>query len=110
MAHAIVGALLTCADCGMSRALMVVSVGLLERRGSVGALRGRGVSADARAYFGPRLGVVPGRVHDVMGVPADDGAAAQSCEAFPRWGRQQGLGNWPRFIGDRGARRVTVRW
>jgi hypothetical protein len=72
--------------------LMVVSVVLLERRGCVGALRGGGVSADARAYFGPRLGVVTGRVHDVMGVPADEGAAAQSCEAFPRVGSAAGLG------------------
>jgi hypothetical protein len=71
---------------------MVVSVVLLERRGGVGALRGGGVSADAQAYFGPRLRAVPGRVHDVMGVPADDGAAAQSCEAFPRVGSAAGLG------------------
>jgi hypothetical protein len=71
---------------------MVVSVVLLERRGCVGALRGGGVSADARAYFGPRLGVVTGRVHDVVGVPADEGAAAQSCEAFPRVGLAAGLG------------------
>ena len=61
----VVRALLTCAGCGMSRALMVVSVVLLERRGGVGALRGGGVSADAQAYFGTRPGVVPGRRHDV---------------------------------------------
>jgi hypothetical protein len=31
----------------------------------VGALRGRGVSADAQAYFGTRPGLVPSRRHDV---------------------------------------------
>jgi hypothetical protein len=31
----------------------------------VGALEGWGVSADAQAYFGTRLGLAPCRVHDV---------------------------------------------
>jgi hypothetical protein len=82
----VTSALLTCVGCWMSRALMVVSVGLFARRRGVGALRGGGVSADARAYFGPRLGVATGRVRDVMGVSAGEGAAAQSCEAFPLGG------------------------
>jgi hypothetical protein len=71
---------------------MVLGVVLLERRRGVGALRGRGVSADARAYFGPRLRVASGRVLDVMGVPVDEGAAAESCEAFFRVGSAAGLG------------------
>jgi hypothetical protein len=40
---------------------MVVRVVLLEGRWGVGALRGRGgVSADAQAYFGTRLGLATG--------------------------------------------------
>jgi len=38
---------------------------LWSMRGSVGALEGWGVSADAQAYFGARLGLAPGRRHDV---------------------------------------------
>ena len=65
--------------CGMSRRWLVVGgASLVGVWGRVGALWGRGVSADAQAYFGPRHGVAPGRVHDVMGVPADGGAAARS--------------------------------
>jgi len=50
---------------GLSRPFDRRSVGTVEVRGGVGALRGRGVSADAQAYFGTRPGLVPSRRHDV---------------------------------------------
>ena len=46
--------------------------------GCVGALWGMGVSADAQAYFGTRLGMAPGRRHDVVGGSGRWVAAAQS--------------------------------
>jgi len=57
----------------------------------VGALEGWGVSADAQAYFGPRPGLAPCRVHDVWwGVPADGVAAAHSFWAVPWYGSAAG--------------------
>ena len=57
-------ALLTCADCVMSRPMMVSSVDVRFQGGCAGgcvcALRGRGVSADAQAYFGTRPGLATG--------------------------------------------------
>ena len=70
------------------KALMVVGVSA-PVWGCVGALR-ECVSADAQPYFGPRHRVAPGRVHDVMGVPADGGAAAQSFWAVPPQGSAGG--------------------
>jgi hypothetical protein len=63
---------------GLSRALMVYRWEPQGCRGCVGALRGRGVSADAQAYFGPRRGLATGRVHDVVGCSGRCVAAAQS--------------------------------
>jgi len=43
------------------------------------------------------------------GVPADGLRPLGLTRPFPLgWGRQQGFGNWPRFIGDWWACRVTV--
>jgi hypothetical protein len=57
---------LTCSVRGC-QALMFVRLGQpLGGRGCVGALEGWGVSADAQAYFGARLGLATGgRRHDV---------------------------------------------
>jgi hypothetical protein len=58
------------------------------------------VSVDARACFGPRSGLATGRVDGVMGVRADEGAAAESFWAVFPGGVGSGVaGNWPRFIG-----------
>jgi hypothetical protein len=82
---------LTCAACGLSRRWWS-SVWIPGCRGCVGALRGRGVSADAQAYFGPRLGVAPGRVHDVMGGAADGLRPLSLARPFPGVGSAAGLG------------------
>ena len=77
-------------------------------RGCVGALWGSGVSADAHAYFGTRAGVAPGRRHDVVGGLQMGCGRSNLSRPFPaRLGSAAGLGNWPRFIVDRRACRVT---
>ena len=72
------------------RALAYLSRGLVSKAGvdvlgryepvwwCVGAFEGWGVSADAQAYFGTRLGLAPGRRHDVVGGSSRWVAAAQS--------------------------------
>ena len=85
--HAVAPALLPCAGRGCQGFDgRQVGFGVVLCWGCVGALGWWCVSADAQAYFGPRHGVATGRVHDVMGVPADEGAAAQSLWAVPPGG------------------------